>query len=92
MFYNYFQRTEFSKSHENQEASSKELTNCTSSLATFLRNRRGRRPENTKGKNKNKRPVYMPGADLGRSGHNESKSVVLALAAHILKSEQYREN
>lgn len=60
MLYDYFQKTELSKSHENQKGSGKELTNCTFSLAMFLRNRRKREGEQRaqRGKNKNKQCVY----------------------------------
>lgn len=54
-FYDYLQRTEFSKSHENQEALGKTFPNCTFFLATFLRNRReGGARNSTHGREKQK--------------------------------------
>lgn len=55
-FYDYLQNTDFSKSHEKQDCSGKELKNCIFSLAVCSRKRRKREEDRRAqpGKNKNK--------------------------------------
>lgn len=52
-----FKEQNFQRANENQEASGKELTNCTFCSATFLRNRRKRKKDLTarRGKNRHKK-------------------------------------